>query len=244
MEVSTEEKADVFVVSLKSSTDRRDIFTRRALDSTVTWKFFDAHRTLTPPLTYDEKQSFIHSGYALTDSERACYSSHYGVWQEIVEKDIPQAVIVEDDAVIDWNFIPKLFSENLTGQGIDYLKLVNTRPVKFRIVQEPFLDKVLVNFSGYAFGTVAYFVTNRGARIFLEKLKHVRRPIDRAMDRDWHHGLRNLAIFPPVAFEATGASTIGGARRIRQAVPRELAFARFRARAAEKLNRMIYTRSL
>ncbi|WP_213217694.1 glycosyltransferase family 25 protein [Roseibium polysiphoniae] len=230
----------VFVISLETSNDRRSEFTRRAAGTSVPWRFFDAHRELADPLNYDPRDAIIHSGYELSKGELACYSSHYAVWRKVVEEKIPQAVILEDDAIVDWEFLRVLLSKDLSVDGIDYLKLCNTRPVSFKILQEPFLGRCLIRFSGFAFGAVAYFLTAKGAGVLVDRLQTVRRAVDTEMDRDWAHGLPNLALHPAPAFEATGLSTLEASRKVRAPIPSDLRIARFKERVREKITRFIY----
>ncbi|THV25792.1 glycosyltransferase family 25 protein [Peteryoungia ipomoeae] len=227
----------VFVISLARATERRETFSQTAPDGDLPWEFFDACESLSPDLRYNETDALIRNGRTMHPRELACYSSHYSVWKKIADENIPQALIVEDDAIVDWGLVKRLFACNLAEEGLHYLKLYNNRPVKFRILDEMFLGKCLIRFSGYAHGMVAYAVTQEGAAQLVERLQDVYRPVDDEIDRDWHHGLPNLAIFPQPAFEKVGTSTIGYDRFEEAPLPRALFVRRQLYRVREKLSR-------
>ncbi len=227
----------VFVISLKRAAERRASFAARASQTDVSWTFFDACETLSPSLQYRERDALIHVGRVLHGRELGCYSSHYAVWEEIARSGVRQALVLEDDVHIDWNFVAMLLATDLASEGIHYLKLYNMRAVPFHIVREKFLHRSLIRFSGFAYGMQAYVLTAEGAARLVEKMKVVRRPIDDEIDRDWAHGLPNLAVFPFPAFESIGPSTIGDERYAYAPIPRDLAVPRFLARVRERLCR-------
>ncbi len=231
----------IFVVSLTSATARRAAFTTRAEGCGLDWQFFNAYETLLPSLDYSERDAIIHTGRPLHRRELGCYSSHFALWEKIANSDMPQAIILEDDVVIDWNFARVLLSRDMAAENVHYLKLYYMRGVPFRMLRDPFLGRNLIRFSGFAYGMQAYLLTREGAQRLIEKLRHVSRPIDDELDRDWNHGLPNLAVFPFPAFESLGPSTIGDDRYDHGAVPRDLALARLAYRIREKFNRILHS---
>lgn len=239
------EAARVFVISLKSAEKRREKFARHAegsKEANVAWTFFDACEALAPSLVYREQDALIQHGRRLHARELACYASHYSVWEIVAGMDVPHVLILEDDAIIDWNFVRALLDTDLSGQDIHYLKLYNTRPVRFRILEENFLlGRALIRFTGFAYGAVAYVLTPQGARRFVEMFREVKMPLDDLMDRDWYHGLSNLALFPSPVFEAVGPSTIGEARfkDENNSMPLGIALRRLLFRISQKLMRGI-----
>jgi glycosyl transferase family 25 len=235
----------VFVISLRSAEKRRETFARNAegaADAGVAWTFFDACQSLSPSLSYRERDALIHHGRPLHPRELACYSSHYSVWEQVAAMEGASALILEDDAVIDWRYVRAVLDTDLAGQGIHYLKLYITRPVPFRILRENFLlGRSLIRFTGFAYGAVAYVLTPEGARRFVETFRDVKMPVDDLMDRDWYHGLTNLALYPSPVFESVGPSTIGDARHgpEKPTLPPDIALRRLGVRIRQKLLRGI-----
>lgn len=188
-------------------------------------------------LSYRERDAMAAKGRALYPRELACYSSHYATWEKMLREDADQMLVIEDDVVVDWEFIKILSAENLSSLGINYLKLFNKNITPFRILTNNFHRRCLIDCRGFAHGMQAYMLTRTGAERFLTICRTVSRPIDDEMDRSWAHGVPNLAVFPFPAFERHGASTIGTVRYDEHDVPARFAFSRNRMRLTEKLRR-------
>jgi glycosyl transferase, family 25 len=232
-------KTAIYVISLKTSSDRRESFARHcaAADATLPWEFFDAHTTMSAELHYSEKDAIAAKGRALYPRELACYSSHYATWAKMLCEDADQMLVIEDDVVLDWEFVKILSSQNLSALGINYLKLFNKNITPFRVLTDNFHRRCLIDCRGFAHGMQAYMLTRAGAERFLAICKEVSRPVDDEMDRSWAHGIPNLAVFPFPAFERHGTSTIGTVRYDEHDVPARFAFSRNRMRLTEKLRR-------
>lgn len=223
------------MLSLDTAVQRRETFARNA-PKDADWSFFDAWRTLYPDLEYDEERAEINFGRTLKKGEIGCYSSHYAMWAALLQDDeADRYIILEDDVIVDWEFIGRL---SRTGDlGHDYIRLYYKRPVRTRKLVPEFVErtKALVEVHGYAFGTQGYVITREGARRFSDACRQVDRPIDNAMDRSWVHGIRNLAIFPFPLIESFTDSEIGGKRFERHAVQPALRGRWLRAQLREKL---------
>jgi glycosyl transferase family 25 len=188
-------------------------------------------------LRYRERDAMVAKGRTLYPREIACYSSHYATWAKMLHEDADQVLIIEDDVVLDWEFVKILCSQNLSSLGINYLKLFNKNITPFRLLTDNFHRRCLIDCRGFAHGMQAYMLTRSGAERYLEICKTIRRPVDDEMDRSWAHGVPNLAVFPFPAFERHGASTIGTVRYDEHDMPARFAFSRNRMRFAEKLRR-------
>jgi glycosyl transferase, family 25 len=229
-------RTKIFVVSLRNAAERRRIFETSNAQNSQHWEFFDAHETLHPDLYYDEDKAIIAKGRPLTRGEIGCYSSHYALWKKLADDDADQYIILEDDVIIDWQYLTKFMAENHQKAGRDYIRLYYKRPVRSRLLQKNFLSRAscLIELTGYCFGTQAYLLTRNGARRFAEQFRQVARPVDDAMDRSWIHGIPNLAVFPFPVIEQSGQSDIGAARFEAFTIPLRLKLRRFAARNFER----------
>jgi glycosyl transferase family 25 len=213
--------AEVLVVSLQSAEVRRAAFAERAAGTSLSWRFFDACTAPAPGMTIDEIAIRRNKGRPMTKGEIGCYASHFSIWQEMVARDIPQAIVLEDDTVVDWAYLERLAQVDLHAIGVDYLRLYAKRPTWQRKVRGDFLQhsRTIVELIGLAYGTQAYAITREGAERLVEHCRVMRRPIDDAMDRSWAHGLRNLALYPAPVLEATVPSDIGASRFMEKSAP-------------------------
>ncbi|UVO49036.1 glycosyltransferase family 25 protein [Sphingomonas sp. SUN019] len=205
---------EIFVVSLADAGDRRAAFADRARDAGLDWRFFDACTAKPDSLTLDELAVRRNKGRAMTRGEIGCYASHFSIWEDIVARGVTQAIVLEDDTIVDWAYLARLADTDLAARGYDYLRLYAKRPTFQRIVAKDFLQhsRTVVELIGLAYGTQGYAITQAGARAFVAECRMIRRPIDDAMDRSWAHGVRNLALFPAPILEATVPSAIGATR--------------------------------
>lgn len=206
--------AQIFVLSLPDAADRRRAFARRAEGAPFGWRFFDALRAPAEGLSIDERAILKNKGRPLTPGEIGCYASHFAIWRLMIAHDIPQAIVLEDDVIVDWAYLSALAKADLAAIGIRYLRLYAKRPCHQRLVHSDFLQhaRSIVELIGHPYGTQGYALTLAGARAFAAHCAIIRRPIDDEMDRSWAHGVRNLALFPPPIIEESVPSSIGAAR--------------------------------
>lgn len=205
---------EVLVVSRTSATSRREAFSARARSAGVSWKFFDACTDLGEGLTHDAEAVERNKGRPLTGGEIGCYSSHFSIWRGMVARGVRQAIVLEDDTIVDWKFLAALTETDLAAHGIRYLRLFAKRPAFNRIVKPHFIHRArcVVEYVGYPYGTQGYALTISGAQAFLRACRVVTRPIDDQMDRSWEHGIANLAVFPAPVIEEFVDSGIGAER--------------------------------
>jgi glycosyl transferase, family 25 len=229
-------RTKIFVVSLRGQPERRKSFVMANRGTTTPWTFFDAYETLHPDLEYEEDAAVIAKGRPLTRGEIGCYSSHYALWKQLMEDDADQYVILEDDVIVDWQYLQILIAADHKQAGHDYLRLYYKKPVQPVLLQKNFLTRAtsLVEIPGYCFGTQGYLITKNGAQRFVQQMRKIVRPVDDEMDRSWAHGVPNRAIFPFPVIEQSIASNIGAARFEPFAIPPRLKVQRFMARNLER----------
>lgn len=199
------------VISLPESQDRREKFAVNAQQYNRQWSFFDAHRKINDSLIYSQNIAILQRGQPLTDTELACYSSHYAAWQHFLNSDAKMLIVFEDDAVPLWNFVNQLDYAALAGLNIDFLRLFPG----FLGRVEPhgrIFGRRIFRGHGYQFSTVAYVLTRHAAEVLVGHCKIVTRPVDDEMDRSWAHGLEKYSVYPPVVMEDLAESTIGSER--------------------------------
>ncbi|MDK2759813.1 MAG: glycosyltransferase family 25 protein [Sphingopyxis sp.] len=206
--------AEVLVVSLESAQARRAAFAARAAETSLKWRFFDACTAPSPDMTIDEAAIRRNKGRPMSRGEIGCYASHFSIWQDMIARGVGQAIVLEDDTVVDWAYLEPLARTDLHAEGIDYLRLYSKRPTWQRVVRQDFLQhsRAIVELIGLAYGTQGYAITLDGARRLAAHCRTVRRPIDDEMDRSWAHGLPNLALYPAPILEAAVVSDIGNSR--------------------------------
>lgn len=119
-------------------------------------------------------------GARLGPTELACFLSHRKCWQELIERDLPYAVIFEDDVLLSHEAGTILKTGDWIPAGADVIKLeTNARAT--------IVDKVAAGYIGKRgvkrlhaphVNSVAYIVSKSGARKLLESSRRIDRPVD------------------------------------------------------------------
>ena len=133
--------------------------------------------------------------FNLRSGEIACFQSHRKCWQDILDRDLEAALIIEDD--IDIVYGEFTAAVNLAMKEMKMGDLIRF-PIKPR--EKPRNRSVkLDNISIFeptviGLGTQAQIVTYDAARQLLEKTAQFDRPIDVYLQLRWKHGVRVLTL--------------------------------------------------
>jgi len=87
------------------------------------WAFFPAYIGKTEPLQYDDRVAVRRWGRPLSPAEIGCYTSHFKLWEWLLNSDCDQAIIFEDDVIAEWSLIEKLAITRFSDYGINLLRL-------------------------------------------------------------------------------------------------------------------------
>jgi glycosyl transferase family 25 len=198
---------------LANATDRRESV-RRQLDGVgLDWAFFDAHTGAAPELPIDVKQHARTTGRQMKAGEFGCFSSHWTLLRaHAAEPDDRVLLVLEDDVIID----PLFFSD-----AAELVRLANRYGfIRFNGHLAVPSDDVeilgrrrVVRYKARIFGTLAYAVNARTARVLTSRIRSISRPIDIAYDRFWHHGVGIYCVYPFPTIESYSSSQIEGRTR-------------------------------
>lgn len=207
-------RTSIRVIALDTSVERRRAFTQMASDIELDWAFFPAHTSQTEPLRYDDRVAVRRSGRSLSPAEIGCYTSHFKIWEWLSNSDFDQAIIFEDDVIVDWALIKKLVNTRFSDYGVYLLRLHTYGPFFWKIVKYKFFspNNHLVRLIGMVPGAVAYVITRAAARTFVLNYSSIATPLDWVIARYWEHGVLNYCTFPFPVIERHGPSTIGEER--------------------------------
>jgi glycosyl transferase, family 25 len=202
------------VISLDTSVDRRRAFIQMAHGTKLDWEFFPAYRGTTEPLQYHERIAVRHCGRSLSAAEIGCYASHFKLWEWLSNSEFDQAIIFEDDVIVDWAVIEKLAVSRISDYGIDLLRLHTVHPFNGRIVKHRLFspNSHVVLIRGIALGAAAYLLSKSAARTLVSIYYNVYLPLDWILPRYWEHMIVNYCMFPFPVIERYGGSTIGEER--------------------------------
>jgi len=202
------------VISLETSVSRRQAFTQMVGEEKVDWAFFPAHTSKTDPLQYDERAAVRRCGRRLSPLEIGCYASHFKLWEWLSNSDLDQAIIFEDDVIIDWTLVEKLAITRFADYGIDLLRLHTHSPFPYKLIKYKFFSENnhLIRLTGVASGAAAYLLSRTAARSLVSAYSIIGVPLDWILPRYWEHRILNYCMFPFPVLHRDGPSTIGEER--------------------------------
>lgn len=116
----------------------------------------------------------------LTPGEIGCFESHRRAWQKIVDKNLPAALVLEDDVAVSSDFATLPFSIDILKQ-VDLVKLDydTTRPTLYgqhsiELAEGRKLVRLLCSEPSCG----CYLLTNTAARTLLKKTRNYMLPVD------------------------------------------------------------------
>jgi len=150
----------------------------------------------------------------MSPGQVGCYASHLVFAQTIVARELPYAIVLEDDAEISPDFVKTAARalEKLPPEW-DYVHLSSN--FKKSVIRVADLDGgySLVRYSENPANTAAYILSNRGARKWLNPMPRIR-PNDLDNRFAWQQGLKIYGVYPaPVTQNPQFDSQLGRPER-------------------------------
>ena len=229
---------DCLIIHLERSVERKPQVRKLKKDLPYQTKVVDAVDGSNPD--NDFSKSYIPSllrpryPFSLRSAEVACFQSHRKCWQEILDRDLEAALIIEDDVdIIDEEFtaaVELAMKEIKMGDLIRFPIKSREKP-RNRIVKRDNISIFEPTLVGL--GTQAQIVTYDAARQLLERTERFDRPIDVYLQLRWKHGVRILTLWPNGIRERSsslGGSLIGEERNKSAKLGRELLRPLYRAK--------------
>ncbi len=123
----------IFVINLPRATDRREKISRALTELAGRFEIVEAVDGATlPPADYEHRlrQDLARSRRRreLSAGEIGCFLSHYNLWARMVEENIPHALILEDDAVLDIDTLVVANVLPMAGWDWDVVSLAYPNP--------------------------------------------------------------------------------------------------------------------
>lgn len=212
----------VFVISLKDEAARRESISKHLKERGFDFEFFDAvdGRQMDVPShpDYNAKRRIRSFGRHIKPGELGCLLSHLGTYKEIVKRDIPYALVLEDDVVLHKDTKNVLDAFIASGHDFDMLRLLSDKKINgkkkpHRIVK-PITDTYnLIRLLTTPGGMYATLISQKGAQNLVKAHESFAFPVDALIGRSWEHGLESFTVLPELAREGNDfESTIGDAR--------------------------------
>ena len=193
----------IFVINLKDSADRfsyvKSQFDKLGLEieriegvdaNSLTQE--DINKVYSPEKNRKTYVRPLHKG------QIACYMAHIKAWKAIIEQNLDYAFVLEDDIIVDCNFLSAMkFLDAHFGQW-DFVRLQkNSKPKKI------FFEKFLGNFSFVQYinttgGAFAQVISHSAAKGMLDNLLPFGMPVDVNQQYYYKFGIKVESLRPPV----------------------------------------------
>jgi glycosyl transferase family 25 len=202
----------VFVISLKTSTERRNIITKRLKELNIKFEFFNATDGRDLPqkeileIQNECKDLMRVRGFPMQAGEIGCSLSHKAVYEKIIKENIDYACILEDDAILTPEFVncikqesvEKIFDKECIIMLGHFLygsthKTLTTFWRKIRFTNKTIL-KIPIQGNHGSFG---YVIDRKTAKKILSSLYTVTVPIDDLTGSSELNGILRYVACPP-----------------------------------------------
>jgi len=206
-------KIKIFVLSLKGNSLRRKKLTKTLDEMNLPyqiWLGIDGRKIL--PLKYENKIDRIATKKNLfremTDAEYACALSHNEIYHEIVKQDLFGAVIIDEDAVLDYGFknlftyfskvtCDMLLLDHHSGRvSLKRKYLISPNYIGYKVYYPPYL-------------TTGYYINFKAAKKMIEKSGKISNVADWPCDIT---SLNCAAIMPRVMHQSKKFNNSSGIR--------------------------------
>ena len=199
-----------FVINLDRRTDRMEIIQKTMAELDIAFERVPAidGRVVDIWPGVDRLKTWIYDGFRKpTAGMIAAFFSHRRVWEDIVARNLPQALIFEDD-VLAADFSPEIMNLDLSSTGIDLLRLEEviapcTPRVPTKSESLTLLGRKVVGVPTY--GVAAYMITLEGAKKLLRAEKFWFNP-DHFDIWDGIYGIKTGVMRPNMFKQAVTAS--------------------------------------
>lgn len=203
---------EAWIINLKDSSLRRKNMQERIsalAKNQIIFHFFDA-------ISFQNDKRFelykkhwncdklcqLYWGRVLTSGEKACFASHYALWQKCIALD--QAILIfEDDIEFKQDFLQKL--ENIVQSSFEFVRFLSLAQNSYVRID----DAIVQDWSGCVCGTQGYFLTPSAARKFLKRSQKWICPVDNFLDKFYFHGVKSLYCSPYIVEPDGMESCIG-----------------------------------
>jgi glycosyl transferase family 25 len=193
----------IFVINLPEATARREAIERQLRGLGLEYEIFPAVRgkSLIPEEKarhYDERKFIRNWGRPIGAGELGCSLSHIGVYRLIRERNIPHALVLEDDAWLSPNLpdILKATEQKIGSEENKLFLLTWTTNISTRATQK-FCGAYRTAKVLSAQCTHGYVLTNAAARSMEKALYPVRQLADPWGWISLHRIVNLLAVYPP-----------------------------------------------
>lgn len=209
----------IFIISLPECVDRQKYVGAQLKRLGLSYEILDAVDgrgfDVGAHPAYDKKRRLFY-GRDLTGGELGCTLSHRKAMEEIIARDLPYGIILEDDVLLTDDFknvVEALLNAHYPWEVVRFLGKDKIKQMKKRELEDLGDGYTLSRLATAPGGTYAYIVTQKAAKRLVAKMQKNMIPVDALIGWSWWTGLANLTIQPGIANQSPEIDTIIGEKR-------------------------------
>lgn len=174
----------IFVISLTDQIERRNEIVRQMKSFGLAYEFIDAidgRSDFDSGLEVKIDRKSVCNGRRLTNPEFGCALSHFMIYERIIDKNLPGAIILEDDAVLHADFVVFIKNSYYLKADLMQLHYFTARVWKFPSLHlsDGIRGCRLVR---NAASTAGYSISRYAAKFFIENGLPIRKTADWPVD--------------------------------------------------------------
>lgn len=147
---------------------------------------------------YSKRLALKEKRRELSTGEIGCALTHANMYQQMIDREIDEILVLEDDIVITQNLLNALYQRKSFPEDWEIINFANTE-AKTIPLGEPLFDKYRIcKFEGTANRTSAYLINLKGAKKLIAHLYPIRLPADDIIGRTDITTLNLYGIIPSV----------------------------------------------
>jgi glycosyl transferase family 25 len=215
----------VFVISLKSSTDRRARIQNELEALGFAFRFVDGidlrNTDIRNHSDYDGERRRLYFGRDLEPGELGCLLSHREVYRIMVNENIPRALVLEDDARLEAD-LPRVLQSIINSKiEWDMIRFLDKKKVyrkKCRRIGMLDAKHELARLPTNSGGAYGYLLNHRAASRLLDMMRRNWLQNDVLHSRTWQTGLTAYIVRPSPVTHPNDEDTTIGTKRYDKAV--------------------------
>jgi glycosyl transferase family 25 len=193
----------IWVINLKRSIDRNNYITTHLNELGLPFELIEGvdGQNLTPKefaAIYSGEQAVISIGRELSRGEIGCSLSHLKLYQRMIDENLDEALILEDDVVIDSDFFEIIKRKVFFPKDWELILFYHGgTQISFWQRKTFYQHYQFVKFAHKTWGSLSYIIKQSAARKLLAHAYPIRVPADSLTGGDIRTGVRLYGINPP-----------------------------------------------
>lgn len=202
----------IWVANLARSPERRRFMQQQFESMNLPYRIINASdgKKLSPEelQKYSQRHAFKDKGRELSKGEIGCALTHAKMYQQMLDDNLDEVLILEDDIVITQDLLNVLLQRRKFPPDWEAVNFANTWAKAIPRGEPVCKDYRICKFKSIANRTSAYLINRQGAKKLIEHLYPIRLPADDLMGRTRITGLHLYGITPSVVAPASFKSDI------------------------------------